>query len=40
MDEANMGFHGAGPIPWSRALKLMEAGAARAYWLATGRLGP
>jgi hypothetical protein len=31
----NLDIYGAAPIPWSRALKQLEAGAGGTYWLAT-----
>ena len=31
----NLDIYGAKPIPWSRALKQLEASAAGTYWLAT-----
>jgi hypothetical protein len=31
----NLDIYGAAPLPWSRALKRLEAGTARSYWLAT-----
>jgi hypothetical protein len=31
----NLDIYGAAPIPWSRALKQLEAGTAGSYWLAT-----
>jgi hypothetical protein len=31
----NLDIYGAAPIPWSRALKQLEAGASGTYWLAT-----
>ncbi len=38
MDQTNLAdIYGAEPIPWSRALKQLEAGAATSYWLATTR---
>jgi hypothetical protein len=33
----NLDIYGAAPIPWSRALKQLEAGTAGTYWLATTR---
>jgi pyridoxamine 5'-phosphate oxidase-like protein len=33
----NLDIYGAAPIPWSRALKQLEAGTAGSYWLATTR---
>jgi pyridoxamine 5'-phosphate oxidase-like protein len=33
----NLDIYGAAPIPWSRALKQLEAGTAGSYWLATMR---
>jgi len=37
MEQTNLDIYGAAPIPWSRALKQLEAGAAKTYWLATTR---
>ena len=38
MEQTNLAdIYGAEPIPWSRALKQLEAGAAKTYWLATTR---
>jgi len=31
----NLDIYGAAPLPWSRALKQLEAGTAGSYWLAT-----
>jgi hypothetical protein len=31
----NLDIYGAAPLPWSRALKQLDAGAAGSYWLAT-----
>jgi hypothetical protein len=31
----NLDIYGAAPIPWSRALKQLEAGTGGSYWLAT-----
>jgi hypothetical protein len=31
----NLDIYGAAPIPWSRALKQLEAGSGGTYWLAT-----
>src|SRR5438105_11835428 len=36
--EKNLDIYGAAPIPWSRALKQLEAGTGRSYWLATTKL--
>jgi hypothetical protein len=33
----NLDIYGAAPLPWSRALKQLDAGAAASYWLATTR---
>ena len=33
--EKNLDIYGSAPIPWSRALKHLEAGTAGSYWLAT-----
>src|SRR6266550_3796038 len=33
--QKNLDIYGAAPIPWSRALKQLEAGTAGSYWLAT-----
>jgi pyridoxamine 5'-phosphate oxidase-like protein len=33
--EKNLDIYGAAPLPWSRALKQLEAGTAGSYWLAT-----
>jgi len=33
--EKNLDIYGSAPIPWSRALKQLEAGTAASYWLAT-----
>ena len=35
MDQTNLTIYGEEPIPWSRALAQLEAGAAPSYWLAT-----
>jgi hypothetical protein len=36
MEQTNLDRYGAAPIPWSRALTQLEAGAAKTtYWLAT-----
>jgi pyridoxine/pyridoxamine 5'-phosphate oxidase len=37
MQQINLDIYGAEPIPWSRALEQLEAGAATSYWLATTR---
>jgi uncharacterized protein YndB with AHSA1/START domain len=37
MDQTNLDIYGSAPIPWSRALAQLEAGAAKASWLATTR---
>ncbi|MGH2343901.1 MAG: pyridoxamine 5'-phosphate oxidase family protein [Chloroflexota bacterium] len=38
MEQTNLAdIYGAEPIPWSRALKQLEAGAAKSSWLATTR---
>ena len=31
----NLDIYGAAPIPWSRALKQLDAGTGGTYWLAT-----
>ena len=36
--EKNLDIYGAAPIPWSRALKQLEAGTGGSYWLATTKL--
>jgi len=33
--EKNLDIYGAAPLPWSRALKQLEAGTAGSYWLST-----
>src|SRR5712692_4609722 len=33
--EKNLDIYGAKPIPWSRALKQLDAGTGGTYWLAT-----
>jgi len=33
--QKNLDIYGSAPLPWSRALKLLEAGTAGSYWLAT-----
>ena len=33
--EKNLDIYGSAPLPWSRALKQLEAGTAASYWLAT-----
>ena len=37
MDQTNLDIYGSAPIPWSRALAQLEAGAAKSCWLATTR---
>jgi pyridoxamine 5'-phosphate oxidase-like protein len=38
MEQTNLAdIYGTEPIPWARALKQLEAGAAKSYWLATTR---
>ena len=37
MDQTNLDIYGSAPIPWSRALEQLEAGAAKSCWLATTR---
>ena len=37
MEQTNLDIYGNEPIPWARALKHLEAGAAPTYWLATTR---
>jgi hypothetical protein len=37
MDQTNLDIYGSEPIPWSRALEQLEAGAAKSCWLATTR---
>jgi hypothetical protein len=37
MEQTNLDIYGNEPIPWARALKHLEAGAATSYWLATTR---
>jgi general stress protein 26 len=37
MGQTNLDIYGAAPIPWARALTQLEAGAAKAAWLATTR---
>jgi hypothetical protein len=37
MEQTNLDIYGNEPIPWARALKQLEAGTAKSYWLATTR---
>jgi hypothetical protein len=37
VDQTNLDIYGSEPIPWSRALEQLEAGAAKSCWLATTR---
>src|SRR6185437_2433132 len=37
MEQTNLDIYGDEPIPWTRALKQLDAGAAKSYWLATTR---
>src|SRR2546426_3318472 len=36
----NLDIYGSAPIPWSRALKQLEAGTAAAYWLGPTKTPP
>ncbi|MDP9281624.1 MAG: pyridoxamine 5'-phosphate oxidase family protein [Chloroflexota bacterium] len=37
MEQKNLDIYGHAPIPWSRALKQLDAGDGGTYWLATTR---
>src|SRR5438105_4798766 len=37
MEQTNLDIYGAAPLPWTRALAVLEAGSATASWLATTR---
>lgn len=37
MEEKNLDIYGSKPIPWSRALEQLDAGADGTFWLATTR---
>src|SRR5712691_6737935 len=37
VDQKNLDIYGDKPLPWSRALAQLEAGASGTYWLATTR---
>jgi uncharacterized pyridoxamine 5'-phosphate oxidase family protein len=37
VDQKNLDIYGDAPIPWSRALELLEAAAGETFWLATTR---